>query len=124
MQLLHKPRRAGRWAPLVAVVLGSAVFAGPAQAAKPAGGAGCVCVPAIIVTYNTADNQYTASWNDLAQKMSDAGAKLVPNGRIDYPLNFNTIQADAQPCSSLPHNPRLPPFACWWWVRSASTVKG
>lgn len=49
-----------------------------------------------LLTYNTPDGQYTSAWNDLQQKMENVGAHLVPNGRIDYPLNFATIQADAR----------------------------
>jgi len=51
MHPLQQPRAGGRWSPLVAALLGSAMIAAPAHAAAPAGGA---VVPAINVVYNTA----------------------------------------------------------------------
>ena len=49
-----KPPRVGRWAPLAAAILGSAVIAAPASAAGGVGGGGGAAVPTYQVSYNTA----------------------------------------------------------------------
>src|SRR5437764_6581710 len=83
MHPLQQPRSLGRWAPLAAAVLGSAVFAGPAQAAKPAGGAGCVCVPSIIVTYNEAGILDGLATTAGGAATVTRGGVTIANGVVD-----------------------------------------
>ena len=63
-----------------------AQWAGPAIVGKPR--------TFTMLTYNTPDGQYTASWDDLRKKMDAIGAKVVSH--VDYYLNLPTLQADAR----------------------------
>ncbi|HTL85708.1 MAG TPA: hypothetical protein VL856_11025 [Acidimicrobiia bacterium] len=47
-----------------------------------------------MLTYNTADGQFTSSWDDLEAKLKGIGAKIV--GRVDYQLDFTKLQEDAR----------------------------
>jgi hypothetical protein len=47
-----------------------------------------------MLTYDTPDNQYRASWDDLATKLRATGVNVVDH--VDYYLNIPTMQADAR----------------------------
>jgi hypothetical protein len=47
-----------------------------------------------MLTYDTPDNQYRASWDDLATKLKATGVKVVDH--VDYYLNIPTMQSDAR----------------------------
>jgi hypothetical protein len=47
-----------------------------------------------LLTYDTPDGQFKASWDDLKQKMEDAGVDVVDH--INYYLDLAQIQADAR----------------------------
>jgi hypothetical protein len=47
-----------------------------------------------MLTYDTPDNQYRASWDDLATKLKATGVDVVDH--VDYYLNLPTMQADAR----------------------------
>lgn len=47
-----------------------------------------------ILSYDTPDGQFKASWDDLEKKMKDAGLDVV--GHVSYFLNVNTMQTDAR----------------------------
>lgn len=47
-----------------------------------------------MLTYDTPDNQYRASWDDLATKLKATGVDVVDH--VDYYLNIPTMQADAR----------------------------
>ena len=47
-----------------------------------------------MLTYDTPDGEYKASWDDLKAKLQAIGAQVV--GHTDYYLNIPTMQADAR----------------------------
>jgi hypothetical protein len=47
-----------------------------------------------LLTYDTPDGQFKASWDDLKQKMEDAGVDVVEH--VNYYLDLAQIQADAR----------------------------
>ena len=47
-----------------------------------------------MLTYDTANGEYKASWDDLAAKLQATGSKLV--GRVDYVLDITKLQTEAR----------------------------
>lgn len=47
-----------------------------------------------LLTYDTPDGQFKASWDDLAQKTKDAGVTV--KAHVDYYLDFAKLQSDAK----------------------------
>jgi hypothetical protein len=47
-----------------------------------------------LLTYDTPDGQFKASWDDLEQKVKGTGANMLAH--VNYYLNLPTLQADAQ----------------------------
>src|SRR4051812_25552888 len=76
---MHSVRlsRVGRFMPSVAVLLGSALFAGPASAAAPTGGP---VLPAIGITYNTGEILYTDPPGNPTTATVTRGAAALTSG--------------------------------------------
>src|SRR3954467_5583065 len=72
----------GRLMPCVAVLLGSALFAGPASAQQPTGGA---VFPAIAVTYNTGEILYTDPPGNPTTATVKRGAAALTSGTFNAP---------------------------------------
>ncbi len=47
-----------------------------------------------MLTYDTPDNQYRSSWDDLETKLKATGVSVVDH--VDYFLNIQTLQSDAR----------------------------
>src|SRR5213083_1350546 len=85
MHPLLQPRALGRWTPLVAAIIGSAVVAGPAAAAggPPAGGAPAPVVPAINVVYNVAGIVDGLATTGGGAATVTRGGATIANGVVD-----------------------------------------
>jgi Chitobiase/beta-hexosaminidase C-terminal domain len=82
MHPLLQPRALGRWSPLAAAIMSSAVIAAPANAAAPVGGP---VLPAIAITYNTGEILYTDPPGNPTVATVSRGAAPLATGTFNAP---------------------------------------